>query len=73
MAKYREAIPGRFGDATHIITPHVFEFARLAGVEPASVLENRFEIGAELAGRTGATILLKGVPTVVTNPAAIDS
>ena len=69
VAKYREAIDGRFSDRPTLITPHVFEFARLAGVEPASVLENRFEIGAELAGRTGATILLKGVPTVVTNPA----
>ena len=41
-------------------------------VSPASsrltVLARRFEIGGELAKRTGATVLLKGVPTVVTNP-----
>jgi len=68
LAKHRDALAARFSDQPTLITPHVFEFARLAGVEPASVLENRFEIGADLAKRTGATILLKGVPTVVTNP-----
>jgi NAD(P)H-hydrate epimerase len=69
VAKYREAIGGRFSDRPTLVTPHAIEFARLAGVEPASVLENRFEIGEELAKRTGATILLKGVPTVITSPA----
>jgi NAD(P)H-hydrate epimerase len=68
LAKHRDALPKLFGERPTIITPHVFEFARLAGVEPASVLEHRFEIGGDLAKRTGATVLLKGVPTVVTNP-----
>ena len=32
------------------------------------MLNCRFEIGAKLAARTGATVLLKGVPTVITAP-----
>jgi NAD(P)H-hydrate epimerase len=68
LAKHRDALPRIFGERPTIVTPHVLEFARLAGVEPASVLEHRFEIGGDLARRTGATVLLKGVPTVVTNP-----
>jgi ADP-dependent NAD(P)H-hydrate dehydratase / NAD(P)H-hydrate epimerase len=51
-----------------LLTPHAVEFARLAGADVAAVLANRFEIAGEFAARLGATILLKGVPTVVTNP-----
>jgi NAD(P)H-hydrate epimerase len=51
-----------------LLTPHAVEFARLAGVDPNDVLARRFEIGGEVAQRLGATILLKGVPTVVTSP-----
>jgi NAD(P)H-hydrate epimerase len=52
-----------------LITPHPAEFARLAGCAPDEVLENRFEIGASLARAIGCTVLLKGVPTVITDPA----
>ena len=48
-----------------LLTPHPAEFARLCGMSVADVLAKRFEIGRELAGRVGATVLLKGVPTVV--------
>jgi NAD(P)H-hydrate epimerase len=51
-----------------LITPHVAEFARLAGVGVDEVLANRFDIGHELAGALGATVLLKGSPTVVFTP-----
>jgi NAD(P)H-hydrate epimerase len=51
-----------------LLTPHPAEFARLAGTDVEHVLMGRFEIGADLARRTGATVLLKGVPTVVTMP-----
>jgi hydroxyethylthiazole kinase-like uncharacterized protein yjeF len=51
-----------------LITPHVAEFARLSGVDVQSVLANRFEIGIDLARELGATVLLKGAPTVVFNP-----
>jgi hydroxyethylthiazole kinase-like uncharacterized protein yjeF len=48
-----------------LITPHVAEFARLAGVNVEKVLANRFDIGGELATTIGATVLLKGSPTVI--------
>jgi NAD(P)H-hydrate epimerase len=51
-----------------LLTPHVVECARLLGVDAATVLDRRFEIGGELAKLTGATVLLKGVPTVITAP-----
>ncbi len=51
-----------------VITPHVREFGRLAQVNPNEVLVHRFEIGRDLARTLGATVLLKGVPTVVTSP-----
>ena len=55
------------GDRAAILTPHAIEFARLAGVTPADVDARRFEIGAELARETGAVVLLKGVPTVISD------
>ena len=51
-----------------LLTPHPVEFARLLGVEPQVVLDRRFDIGAELAMITGATVLLKGVPTIISSP-----
>jgi hydroxyethylthiazole kinase-like uncharacterized protein yjeF len=48
-----------------ILTPHPVEFARLAGVEPRDVLDQRFDIGRSVATRLGATVLLKGVPTLI--------
>ncbi len=51
-----------------IVTPHPLEFARLIGVDLDSVLEERFEVGARLARALHATVLLKGVPSVITAP-----
>lgn len=51
-----------------LVTPHVAEFARLAGVDTQEVTANRFDIGVELARRLGATILLKGSPTLIFAP-----
>jgi NAD(P)H-hydrate epimerase len=51
-----------------LLTPHPGEAARLAGIQVEEVLERRFTLGAELASITGAGVLLKGVPTVVTAP-----
>ncbi|HEX6964698.1 MAG TPA: NAD(P)H-hydrate dehydratase [Gemmatimonadaceae bacterium] len=48
-----------------LITPHVAELGRLAGVATANVESRRFEIGAELARTINAAVLLKGVPTVI--------
>jgi hydroxyethylthiazole kinase-like uncharacterized protein yjeF len=52
-----------------LITPHVAEFARLAGRPVDDVLANRFDIGVDLARTLGATVLLKGSPTVIFSPA----
>ena len=51
-----------------LITPHVAEFARLAGIDVQSVLANTFDIALDLARQLGATVLLKGSPTVIFSP-----
>jgi NAD(P)H-hydrate epimerase len=52
-----------------LITPHPAEFGRLAGLGVDAVLGARFEVGGDIAGLLNATVLLKGVPTVITSPA----
>jgi len=51
-----------------VITPHPAELARLLGVETEAVLEERFEIGGDLAKQLGCVVLLKGTPTVISSP-----
>jgi hydroxyethylthiazole kinase-like uncharacterized protein yjeF len=51
-----------------LLTPHPVEFARLAKTQVTSVLNCRYDVGRELARETGTTVLLKGLPTVVTAP-----
>lgn len=51
-----------------LITPHPAEFGRLVGRSIQEVLDHRFDIGAEVAQRLSATVLLKGTPTVITKP-----
>jgi ADP-dependent NAD(P)H-hydrate dehydratase / NAD(P)H-hydrate epimerase len=53
------------GERPALLTPHPAEFARMLGVHINDVLARRFGIGVELAQRTRAAVLLKGVPTVV--------
>lgn len=48
-----------------VLTPHPAEMGRLTGKSTEEVLEARFEIGADVARDTGATVLLKGTPTIV--------
>ncbi|MFI5232572.1 MAG: NAD(P)H-hydrate dehydratase [Gemmatimonadales bacterium] len=55
-----------------VITPHVVEFSRLAGLAPDDVNARRFDIAAEFARAVNATVLLKGVPTVVSDGTATD-
>ncbi len=64
-----EQLGALIGDRAALLTPHPAEFARLLGVHINDVLAHRFEIGAKLAARTRASVLLKGVPTVVSSPA----
>ena len=51
-----------------LITPHVAEFARLAGVTVREVLDNSFDIGSDVARTLDCTVLLKGSPTVIFTP-----
>lgn len=51
-----------------VVTPHPVEAARLLRLEPREVLARRFEIGGELARQLGATVLLKGPPSVISAP-----
>ncbi|MDQ8164732.1 MAG: NAD(P)H-hydrate dehydratase [Gemmatimonadota bacterium] len=50
-----------------VITPHAVEAQRLAGVAAADLDAGRFEAADRLADRVKATVLLKGVPTVISN------
>ena len=59
------------GDRQALLTPHPAEFGRLMGLPVSAVLDGRFELPARLARASGATVLLKGVPTVVTTPDGI--
>ena len=63
-AAIRKVLDGR----PALLTPHVLELARLLGIDARTVLARRFEIGSELATTTGATVLLKGVPTIISAP-----
>ena len=56
------------GSRAALLTPHPAEFARLLGHTTQDVLDDRFDIPAVAALRSGATVLLKGVPTVITTP-----
>lgn len=51
-----------------LITPHVAEFARLTGIDVKTVPGDRFDVGLDLARQLGATVLLKGSPTVIFTP-----
>ena len=64
LAALRRALKGR----PALITPHVAEFARLAKIAVRNVLENRFDVGCGMARDLGATVLLKGSPTVIFAP-----
>jgi NAD(P)H-hydrate epimerase len=50
-----------------VITPHAVEAQRLAGADAADIDAGRFDAAARLATRVRATVLLKGVPTVVSD------
>jgi len=62
------AFAALIGSRRALLTPHPLEFARLAGVDAATVNVTRFDVAGQLARTTGAAVLLKGVPTVVSAP-----
>ena len=51
-----------------VITPHPTELARLLGLETGDILKNRFDVGADFARDSGATVHLKGTPTILFAP-----
>ncbi|MBX3133358.1 MAG: NAD(P)H-hydrate dehydratase [Gemmatimonadaceae bacterium] len=51
-----------------IVTPHPVEAGRLLRRDVATVSAARFEVGTELAKQLGATVILKGVPSVISSP-----
>ena len=63
-----DALRRGVGERPVLLTPHPAEFARLAGGTVEQVLKERFTVGAALARRAGATVLLKGLPTVISAP-----
>jgi len=54
----------RVARAQFILTPHVGEFSYLTGLESIEVERHRREVATVLAKQIGATVVLKGVPTV---------
>jgi hydroxyethylthiazole kinase-like uncharacterized protein yjeF len=62
------ALSALLGGRQALVTPHPAEFARLFGASIDDVLRARFEIGSAAARTLGASVLLKGVPTVITSP-----
>ncbi|HEY9229494.1 MAG TPA: NAD(P)H-hydrate dehydratase, partial [Gemmatimonadaceae bacterium] len=50
-----------------LLTPHPAELARLAGRTVDEILSARFDAGREMSGALGATVLLKGTPTVISS------
>ena len=56
------------GGRAALLTPHPAEFARISGMAMNDVMAKRFDVGGALAKKLGATVLLKGVPTVITSP-----
>jgi NAD(P)H-hydrate epimerase len=51
-----------------LITPHLAEASRLLGEDSATVAHDRYAAAARLAAVTNATVLMKGVPTIVMTP-----
>ncbi|MGQ0649753.1 MAG: NAD(P)H-hydrate dehydratase [Gemmatimonadaceae bacterium] len=62
------ALGARLRGRAAIATPHTVEAARLLGCAPDDVLADRYAAAAALADALEATVLLKGVPTIIASP-----
>lgn len=60
-----QALDGRVA----VLTPHPVEYARLSGRPVDDVLAHRFDVARSFAKNTGAAVLLKGQPTIITTRA----
>jgi len=58
----------RARSAPSVLTPHPGEAARLLSVSPSEINADRLRCARELAARSGATVVLKGAPTVTAQP-----
>ena len=63
-----DALGALIGHREALLTPHPAEFARLVGRDVDEVLDERFDAPLALALRIKATVLFKGVPTIVASP-----
>lgn len=63
-----ESLGAQLAGRRAVLTPHAAEFARLTNLSTQEVLTDRWRVGGDLARRLGATVLLKGVPTVISAP-----
>jgi NAD(P)H-hydrate epimerase len=61
-------LAARLAGRPALLTPHVAELARLTGAPLREVLAHPFEASRDAAAALGATVLLKGVPTIVSAP-----
>jgi NAD(P)H-hydrate epimerase len=61
------ALAGSLDGRPAVLTPHPAEFARLTSRSVEETLAQRFDAGASLAAAAHAIVLLKGVPTVVSD------
>jgi hydroxyethylthiazole kinase-like uncharacterized protein yjeF len=66
LAAHPELVVSR--DAPTVLTPHAGEFARLVDGDRADVEAHRLTAARQAAERLGATVLLKGLTTVVADP-----
>ena len=48
-----------------VLTPHVGEFSRLSGLDKRQIIDAPMAVARDFAGEFGATLVLKGAPTVV--------
>jgi NAD(P)H-hydrate epimerase len=68
LAGEPELLPKIAKGRTVVLTPHPGEMARLAKISTAEVQANRLEVARSFAGRTGATLVLKGARTLIAHP-----
>ena len=55
-------------DRPVLVTPHLGEMARLSGFTGEAIEADRVGAARDLADKTGATVLLKGLPSIVVPP-----
>ncbi len=51
-----------------VLTPHIGEMLRLTGIKKDELLSNRLGVSAQFSMDTGAVLVLKGAPTLVSTP-----